>query len=433
MIRKDPFSCVDSEVWYPLRYHETQWQAWTNKKQFTVICAGRGSGKTELARRRIVYHLPIKKRLPPIYVWGMPTFQQAKRVAWKELNRLIPKEWVVDRNVSDLMIETIFGSTLYIVGLDKPQRIEGMQIDGCVVDESSDIKPGAFDRSILPMLSQRDPWVWRIGVPKRHGIGRVEFKQNFEWGVAGHPDIAAFWWESEGLIPEKARIAAARRMDPQDYEEQYRAKWIDVGGGIYHSFSKENVSESAKYERSFPIIIGCDFNVNPMCWVLGHKIDGKVYIFDEVFIRNTNTRKTLDHIITKYESHPSGWAFYGDASSTKRHTSAVKTDYLHIKNDTRFDPRKVFFLLKNPAVRDRFATVNAGLCNALGEKKIFINPKCTHLIKDLEVMTYKEDTMEPEEYRGTDIGHTADAFGYMIMRVLPLKLHREGTPRIIAA
>lgn len=164
--------------WYPLRYHEEQQSCIRTRKKYVVAVAGRGSGKTEIARRKIVYALRIKKPWSnPIYVYALPTYPQAKKIAWVEIQELIPKHWIARNgiNISDMSIKTIFGSTLYIVGMDKPHRIEGLQIDGIVLDESSDQRPGIM-KTVSPMLTHRNAWCWRIGVPKRSGVEELSLE-----------------------------------------------------------------------------------------------------------------------------------------------------------------------------------------------------------------------------------------------------------------
>lgn len=423
-----------NSYWTPLRYHETQQKLWNCRSQFVAAVAGRGSGKTELARRKIVMSLAQKKPWPnPIYAYCLPTFAQAKRVAWKPLLNLVPKNWIKKKgiNVSDMSIETIFGSTLYVVGMDKPQRIEGLQIDGCVLDESSDQRPGTFDLSIIPMLIQRSGWCWRIGVPKRAGIGRSEFKAFFE---RGQQEGFSFWWKSADILSPEALEQVKETMDLQDYLEQFEASWIDLGGTIYYAFSrKENVREEVHYDPIRSIYLGCDFNVDPMCWVLCHFIDSVLHVFDEFFIRNANTEGTLRALAAKYENHRAGWKIFGDASSRQRKTTTTRTDYIIIKNFTALIDKMVYFAKRNPPLKARYSCVNAALCNAKGERRILINPRCKHLINDFDAMAYKEGTTEPEDYRGTDIGHMSDALGYIAMRIMPIKLVRESVPMVITA
>ena len=150
-------------AWTQLRYHEQQAQLWRDPARFIAVRAGRGSGKTELARRRIVRMLPIEKPWSdPIYFYALPTFAQARRVAWRPIKKLIPPEWIKGNpSESELRIDTVFGATLYVIGMDKPQRYEGVQWDGGIIDESSDQRPDAFKLSFLPALAHRNGWCWR--------------------------------------------------------------------------------------------------------------------------------------------------------------------------------------------------------------------------------------------------------------------------------
>lgn len=284
--------------WKPLRYHPIQTELWTCKRRFPLACAGRGSGKTELARRRVVRFLPvIKPWSDPMYFYALPTYAQAKRVAWEEIKKLIPQNWLAaEPSESKMMIKTIFGSTLYVLGLDKPQRIEGNQWDGGVVDECSDQRPGVFDKSIRPALSHRNGWCWRIGVPKRFGIGAAEFRINFHKALDPNadPDMISYTWPSEDILPASEIESAKRNLSEDDYNEQYKASWVSVKGAVFHAFSKDHNVLDGEYRPTQTIIVGSDFNVDPMSWVLARVIPNGLFIFDQIRKHNTNTIATLD-------------------------------------------------------------------------------------------------------------------------------------------
>lgn len=438
--------------WFPLRPHPVHaalWKTAINRdKRFIAAVAGRGSGKTEMARRYIVTCLSYQKEKPPIYVYCLPTYNQAKKVAWYPILNLIPPDWIVKPNgvnKSESSITTVFGSTLYIVGMDKPQRIEGLQIDGIVIDESSDQRPELFRKTVMPMLSDRNGWAWRIGVPKKSGIGRVDFRLFFEAGLdPSHPSQASYTWKSEEVLTPSQIEEAKRQLDPQEYAEQYEAQWVDTGGTIYYNFARSNISDSVRYIATERIIIGCDFNVSPMCWVVCQFKDDNLFVLDEIFVKDTNTTAVLTHLHEKYglmhsqnydkDKPGSGeWTFIGDASARARKTSATRTDYLTIKNDVRFGNKKVLFPQRNPHLRDRFACVNAAFSNAKGQQRLFIHPRCKHLINDFMVMSYKEGTTDVENYDGTDIGHMADALGYVVFMLMPIKLQKTFAPSVVLA
>ena len=116
--------------WSLLNPHWGQSLLMRTDKKFINVVAGRGSGKTEVTRRRQVMWLPVK--FPgiqrPLHGYALPTFNQAKRVAWEPILDLIPKRWIHKISQTELSVETIFGSKLYVLGLDKPERAEGDEI-----------------------------------------------------------------------------------------------------------------------------------------------------------------------------------------------------------------------------------------------------------------------------------------------------------------
>lgn len=436
--------------WTPLRYHPLQYKLWRSKAQFVAVAAGRGSGKTVIARRRVVRYLAVKKPWPdPIYFYALPTINQARRIAWEKILNLIPKEWIVNVNKTNMTVKTIFGSTLYVLGMDNPQRAEGDQWDGGVLDESCDQKPKVFDLSILPALTHKNGWCWRIGVPKRHGIGSRDFKRFYDLGtgkiesnnsVEDEDDsivdykalgitVESYTWPSKDILTPEQLAWSEQNLDPRDFNEQYNAAWESASGAIFYAYvDKEypegNLDSSIVYNPNLPLIIGQDFNVDPMAWIIAQYDTDKnrFNVIDELYIRNTNTVETLRELHRRYGNHQNGFGFYGDASGRARRTSASYSDYLlimqSVKERGEFKGGRVHFLKANPRVQDRFAACNAMFCNAKNERRCFLHPKVKHLRQDLQERQYKEGTNEPDDYG--DIGHSSDAFGYPIHRLFPI-------------
>ena len=108
-------------------------------------------------------------------------------------------------------------------------------------------------------------------------------------------------------------------MDVRDYREQFGALWQSSGGVIFHGFNVEYNVRACTYDSTRLIIVGSDFNVDPMAWVLGHKYimsngQARMEWFDELYIRDTNTPATLNTLWQKYSSHEGGGSFYGEAT-----------------------------------------------------------------------------------------------------------------------
>lgn len=431
--------------WEKLRYHPEQAKLWRTNARFVAVCAGRGSGKTLLAKRRVIRMLPVRKPWrDPKYFYAMPTREWGKRVAWEDLKALIPPDWIGKNafNETQLVITTKFGSTLHLLGMDKPSRAEGVQYDGGVIDESSDQKPSVFETSILPTLSHRNAWCWRIGVPKRFGVGAESFKNFFDKGLKGESLVSddptlrveSYTWSSEDIVNPSIIAFAKANLDLRDFNEQYRASWEDSAGRIFYAFSDVfNVSNDIVYDPRRPLIIGSDFNVDPMAWVICQQAGERnehLKAIDELWIRNTSTQAALDQLFVKYREHKAGFVFIGDASGKARKTAAsaaAQSDYIIIQNDMRFQPKELNYRKSNPSLADRFASCNAMFCNANNERRFTVHPRCKNLVKDLNGRAYIPGTREADD--SGDVGHITDALGYVIFQLYPLRMVITEVPK----
>ena len=160
--------------WYQLKDHEVQLRllrAVEDGVRFPIVPAGRRSGKTERAKRflsRQAMWYPGEK-----YFAAAPTYNQAKKIWWDDLKALTlscmhPKK----PSESELKIYLPNGTEIHIIGLDQPQRIEGINWTGGVIDEIADVKGEALQANIMPALNTVNPtrpyyraWCWFIGVP----------------------------------------------------------------------------------------------------------------------------------------------------------------------------------------------------------------------------------------------------------------------------
>jgi len=423
--------------WTKLRYHAVQRALWYTRARFVTVPAGRGSGKTELARRRLIRMLPVRRPWSdPRFFYAGPTLKHAMELGWEQLLALIPPEFKPDPKPQRHTILTKFGSRIVIVGLNDKKRgdIEGFQWDGGVIDESSDIAPGIFGRIVMPAMMHRHGWVWRIGVPKRQGIGAAEFRKFHEEALTGnYPERAGYSWPSRDILPPDVIEMMRRTLDPKDFLEQCEATWQSAGGGVFYTFDRQYNVRPVSYHRDQPLIVGSDFNVDPLCWVIGHRYPNRIEWLKELFLRDANTQAALDALYQLYRDHQGGFEFYGDATGAARKTAAAATDYAQILNDERFKRlgRTVHYPPANPPIADRFAACNAMLLNAQGERRMFIDPSCVNLIADLENRYYKPGTREPADPPGTDLGHITDALGYAVHRLFPIRVELEqATPLV---
>ncbi|MDO4571137.1 MAG: terminase family protein [Planctomycetia bacterium] len=393
---------------------------------------GRGSGKTEIAYRFTSRELMVEHPLTPtpIYAHILPTYKQAKEVVFDKYQAIIPKELLKKRpSQSELRFDTIFGSILYVTGADKPERLEGKQYAGVVVDEACDHHPRLIDLILLPACSHFNAWILCVGVPKRIGKGAATFhKMCKDADRCTDGTMAHFHWTSEEIVSERELAIARRKLSPEDYREQYLATWENASGLVYYAFSEQNLFDDNRYDPKEPLLISSDFNVNPMAWVVcqgkyrGYKKELRV--LDEIVLKNSCTEQALQYLFERWGHHPSGFEFYGDATGQSNHTNSRNTDYILIQNDRRFTKpgrgiTDVFYPKGNPNVLDRVAAVNAMLHNAAGEIRLKISTRCKHLIEDLENVAYREHdrVIDKSDPRRT---HISDALGYLVNYRYPM-------------
>ncbi len=426
--------------WWPLAHHDEQVKAITSQSRFIAMDSGRRSGKTDIAKRKIVRSLREKKPWPdPRYFYGLPTRDWAKRVAWIDFQRLIPKYWIDDISQGELWVRTIFGSTLFLLGMDEPSRIEGSPWDGGVLDEMSDQRPGCFDLHVRPALDtvengvNRAGWCWLIGKPSRQGCGAAWFRAFCErCRRSEYPDGEAFSWPSWDILPADVIQQARETLDPKDFNEQYGACWESAGGAVFHAFDREYNVRPCAYRPDAPILVGQDFNMDPMAWILCHRFGNRLEAFDELWLRNTGTVEALDVLASRYAGHRGSWQFYGDSNWARaRKTSATQTDLATINNDERFIKmgRTMHYTSSNPALEDRYAACNALLCNAANECRAFIDPKCTHFISDMETLAYKTGTREVQKLPFS--GHISDGWGYIVYRLFPIRMRMDEAESVV--
>ena len=165
-----PAYVQDLARWYALKEHEVQTALVNDKVRFKVVPAGRRSGKTERAKRFIIREA-LRER--GAYFVAAPTRDQVKRIYWNDLKRLAFCSIMPNKpSESDLIIRFPNGSTISLIGLDQPQRMEGSFWTGGIIDEIADVREGAWEENISPALDTFNPtmpdfkpWCWLIGVP----------------------------------------------------------------------------------------------------------------------------------------------------------------------------------------------------------------------------------------------------------------------------
>jgi hypothetical protein len=452
-----PFPAL-TKRWEPMREHPEQLRWWNTPTRFNTVPAGRRSGKTELLKRKVAVRAIRGTRYDDArFFLGAPTREQAKRIFWRDMKRLIPT-WMLagSPSESELVIRLKTDTEIHIVGLDKPERIEGSPWDGGGVDEIANTKPEAWMANIRPALSDRKGWCDLIGVPEGrnhyydlHLAAEAMYQERgneSEWG--------AFHWLSADILDADEIAAAKRDLDELTFQQEYEASFVTFEGRAYYPFDRREHCAPLKYDPKQPLMFCFDFNVAPgtasICQeqvlpgqyhrdskgiidlskpVTGTGVIGEVYIE-----RNSNTPAVCNKLIKDWGHHTGRVICYGDATGGAEGSAKVKgSDWALIEQTLapQFGPRLSFDVPQaNPRERARVNAMNSRLKTTDGTVRMMVDmTRAPEMVKDLEgVALLKGGSGEIDKKIDPKRTHLTDGLGYYIERMFPVS--GEGLSRV---
>jgi hypothetical protein len=439
--------------------------------RFKVVPAGRRSGKTERAKRNIIRAAMNPRGFKfddPQFACAAPTFNQAKSIYWKDLKRMIPTWMKVRTSETDLQIDLITGAMIRVVGMDKPERIEGSPWDGIILDEYANMKEGAWEENVLPALTDRKGWAWLIGVPE----GRNHYYDIYKnacgpWNI-NQPkgDWDGFTWKSIEIMEPEEIERRRSQMDPLTFQQEYEASFINFAGQAYYPFREELHCAPLRqnYNPQAELIVCLDFNVDPGVAVIcqemelpsrdevaqGIEVGGKTLfggvrrtaaqigtaVIGEVYIpRNSNTPAVCRKIAADWSDHTGEISVYGDATggarTTQSETGASDWDLVKEHLYREFSSQQVTIRLNlsdngkpmNMPERHRVNAVNSRLMSDSGMIRMMIDGATAPMtVKDFEgVRLLDGGSGELDKKHDMKLTHLTDAVGYYVAKRFPVR------------
>jgi hypothetical protein len=412
--------------WYPLIPHPVQLSlvgAVGRGVRFPIVPAGRRSGKTERLKRFVAKQSMLNPG--ERYFLGAPTYNQAKKIFWDDMKMLtLSASHVKKPSESDLKIFMPNGTEIHILGLDQPQRIEGIEWTGGGIDEIADIKAEALEANIMPALNTVNPtrpdyraWCWFTGVPDglNHYYDMAEYAR-----TSGDPNYELFHWTSEEILPEDVIESAKRTMSLKQYNQEYRASFETATGRIYEDYDGRvggrNYTDTV-INPNEELYWMHDQNFTPLSSAVAVVRNGVPYIVDEIVLSSAVSRQAAEEFVVKFKDHKRKKVFiYGDPAGRSGEKHGHKSDYTEIEAVLRREEWTFERRVRNahPSIRDRQNAVRAKILNAAGETTLFVNPKTapwSH--KGLATVQLQEGSTFQEDQRN-EYQHITTAIGYFV-------------------
>ena len=413
--------------WYKLKDHPVQLalvSAVSSGIRFPVVPAGRRSGKTERFKRFIVKQ--AMAHADEKYFCAAPTRDQAKQIFWDDL-KLLSLSSLHFKRPSETELKIFFpnGSTITVIGLDKPERMEGVNWSGGGIDEIADIKSEAVEANIMPALNTIDPrrpdyrtWCWFLGVPDglNHYYDMAEHAR-----LSGDKDYGLFHWKSSEILPPDVIDAARRTMSRKQFLQEYEASFETASGRIYEDYGTANhTNESIKpYER---LAWYHDFNFTPLSSGIGVRRGDSLFLLEEIILTSAVSLQSAMEFVERYKNHSNkNVIIYGDPSGRAGEKHGHESDYTIMESFLRKNGWIVERRVKpsTRSIKDGQNAVRAKIANAAGEVSLFVNSntaKYTH--KSLSTGQLKKGSSFIEEE--SEYQHIGTAIRYMIDYDFPI-------------
>ncbi len=285
-----------------------------------------------------------------------------------------------------------------------PRRLKGPTVAWALLDEADQMDV-LVEQIVLSRV--RDPRAQfhcfgHVGTPEVYGSwlhDRCEGEQRQKTDCV----VRARQEDVKGLPPEYyGRMKTS--YDEAAYEQYGLGLWrLKTEGLIYcPPFSEENI-KPCQYEQGRTVLVGMDFNVDPFSFVCGHQVERELRIFRQYRIRGANSRTAAETL--KRDFPGAAFELWIDAAGTARHTDGVSGTDADILRSSGLDPNWT----RIGRVSNRYNSTRAMLLSAAGERRLFIDPSCVQLIREIRTLTYEESVKA-----GAD-NHSTSALDYLVL------------------
>lgn len=369
-----------------------------------VLVAGRRFGKSHLSLIWLLSRgLEENERR-----WIVtPNYRQGRNTTWKLMRQMF-REYDCKINETDLSVKMPNGSEVAIRGAENENSLRGVGLTMVVMEEYSYIKPHVWDEIIYPTLTTTDGDAFFIGTPN----GYDHLYDAYLRGQSNDPDWKSWQYTTVdgGYVPEEEIKKAKSMMDERAFKTEFLASFETTGNRAAYNFDRNTHVRKAE-QLSSSLFWGMDFNVDYMSAVLGCEYsNGTIHYFDEIRQTNSNTEEMAKAMMKVAPNVP----VYPDAAGSARSTTSNRSDHSILK-EFRF---QVISKKANPPIKDRIMSLNRILKDANGRVRMTVDPKCIHLIKDLEQVQRSRDGKIDKS--NIALTHMFDACSYYIAFKYPI-------------
>lgn len=272
----------------------------TNKKRFNVLVVHRRAWKTVWA---ILDELivAIKERWDYWYI--APTYRQAKKIAWRLIQKFWDQIWDFKYNASELIVTYTNGSTISLFGAENPDSLRWLDLRWVIFDEYAQQPSNIYSEIVFPMINANGWWVTWIGTPK----GKNAFYQLYQRALKDERFYTMLLrYTDTKLLSDEQIEDAKKEMTEEEFLQEYECSWeAYMRGSVYWKelslcHSEWRVKEWL-YDPSLEVYTFWDLWVSDAMSIWFVQIsNGQIRIID----RYSNTWYGLEHYSEIIKSKP---------------------------------------------------------------------------------------------------------------------------------
>ena len=251
-----------------------QAEIYENLKRFNVLVCHRRMGKSVLCINILVRAALEGRKADMRFAYIAPLFRQAKQVAWDYLKFYtdqIPGRRFYE---NDLRVDLPNGARITLYGGDNVDSLRGIYLDGVILDEYAQMRPGLWGSVIRPLLTDRKGFGIFIGTPQGHNEFYdlyISARDGFpdEWGKrTPDPTWKSFLFPASetGVIDEIELAAARREMTAAEYDQEFECSFEAQIRGAYYADLMAEAEEAGRitgvpYDRAVPVHTAWDIGI----------------------------------------------------------------------------------------------------------------------------------------------------------------------------
>tara|TARA_R110002167_G_scaffold41874_2_gene127758 strand:- start:15498 stop:16820 length:1323 start_codon:yes stop_codon:yes gene_type:complete len=268
-------------------------------QRFACLVCHRRAGKTVGVLQDTIAKALYTKKKKARYAYIAPFYRQAKDVAWEYLKDFT-RDVTVKVRESQLRVELINGSWITLYGADNPDALRGLYLDGVVLDEAGDMRPGLWEDVVLPALADRRGWAVFIGTPK----GKNHFFKIHERATNDNKWFNLVLKASDtNLIAHEDLEEIRSIQDESSYLQEFECSFeASIKGAYYNeTFMNYPIEKKTTWDPDYKVSVSSDLGKSDSTALWFYQIiEGRVRCIDYYEAHD----KDLDHYFMVLDSKP---------------------------------------------------------------------------------------------------------------------------------